>query len=157
MSTTVRVKVNGRWYSVEIDDLGANPVQARVDGEVVEVDVGELPVQSSRADGPAGPAPPVAEAPPPRAAQPPAPQTSAPKPTPAAPTSGRVFSSPMPGIIISVAVEVGTNVVTGDDVCILEAMKMQQTLRADWSGVVSAVHVQPGQQVSEGDPIVELA
>ncbi|HIC69942.1 MAG TPA: biotin/lipoyl-binding protein, partial [Candidatus Latescibacteria bacterium] len=27
----------------------------------------------------------------------------------------------------------------------------------DWSGVVSAVHVQPGQQVSEGDPIVELA
>jgi biotin carboxyl carrier protein len=63
----------------------------------------------------------------------------------------------MPGIIISVSVEVGTNVVTGDDVCILEAMKMQQTLRADWSGVVSAVHVQPGQQVSEGDPIVELA
>lgn len=157
MSTTVRVNVNGRWYSVEVDDLEANPVLARVDGEVVEVDVGELPVQSSQADTPSGPARPVAEAPPPRAAQSPAPQASAPKPTPAMPTGSRVFSSPMPGIIISVSVEVGTNVVTGDDVCILEAMKMQQTLRADWSGVVSAVHVQPGQQVSEGDPIVELA
>ena len=157
MSTTVRVNVNGRWYSVEIDDLEASPVLARVDGEVVEVDVGELPVQSSQADAPAGPARPVAEAPPPRAAQSPASQAPALKPTSAAPTSGRVFSSPMPGIIISVSVEVGTNVVTGDDVCILEAMKMQQTLRADWSGVISVVHVQPGQQVSEGDPIVELA
>ena len=155
MSTTVRVNVNGRWYSVEVDDLGANPVQTRVDGEVVEVDVGELPVQSSQ-DAPAGPARPVAAAPAPRAAQSPAPQAPAPKPTSAAPTSGRVFSSPMPGIIISVSVEVGTTVVTGDDVCILEAMKMQQTLRADWSGVVSAVHVRPGQQVLDGDPIVDL-
>ena len=157
MSTTVRVNVNGRWYSVEIDDLEASPVLARVDGEVVEVDVGELPVQSSQADAPAAPARPVAEAPPLRAAPSPAPQTPTPKAPPAGPTSGRVFSSPMPGIIISVSVEVGTTVVTGDDVCILEAMKMQQTLRADWSGVVSVVHVQPGQQVSGGDPIVELA
>ena len=62
----------------------------------------------------------------------------------------------MPGIIVSVSVEVGAQVVTGDEICVLEAMKMQQTLRADWTGMVSAVHVQPGQQVSEGDPIVAL-
>jgi biotin carboxyl carrier protein len=35
-------------------------------------------------------------------------------------------------------------------------MKMQQMLRADWSGVVTAVHVQSGQQVLDGDPIVDL-
>ena len=157
MSTTVRVNVNGRWYSVEVDDLRDNPVWVRVDGEVVEVDVGKLPVQSLQPDAPAGPLRPVTEGPPSRAAQSPAPQPSAPKTPSPAPSGGRVFNSPMPGIIISVSVEVGAQVVTGDDVCVLEAMKMQQTLRADWSGVVSAVHVQPGQQVSEGDPIVELA
>ena len=62
----------------------------------------------------------------------------------------------MPGVILSVAVQVGAQVVTGDEICILEAMKMQQMLRADWSGIVSKVHVQSGQQVLDGDPIVDL-
>ena len=62
----------------------------------------------------------------------------------------------MPGIVLSVAVGVGDQVTTGDDICVLEAMKMQQTLKADWSGVVSAVHVIAGQQVQDGDAIVEL-
>ena len=68
----------------------------------------------------------------------------------------RTFRCPMPGVILSVAVESGQQVVTGDEVCVLEAMKMQQSLRADWSGVVQTVHVRPGQQVLDGDPIVEL-
>ena len=57
---------------------------------------------------------------------------------------------------MSVAVKQGDQVVTGDEVCVLEAMKMQQVLRADWSGIVRSVLVQPGQQVMDGDPIVEL-
>jgi biotin carboxyl carrier protein len=36
-------------------------------------------------------------------------------------------------------------------------MKMQQTLRAEWSGIVQAVHVGSGQQVLDGDPLVDLA
>ena len=51
---------------------------------------------------------------------------------------------------------VGDEVVTGDEICVLEAMKMQQMLRADWSGIVRSVHVEAGQQVLDGDPIVEL-
>ena len=74
-----------------------------------------------------------------------------------APSTGRVFRTPMPGVIISVDVSVGDQVVTGDDVCVLEAMKMQQTLRADWSGIVKTVYVQPGQQVLDGAPIIDLA
>jgi biotin carboxyl carrier protein len=35
-------------------------------------------------------------------------------------------------------------------------MKMQQALKADWSGLVKAVYVRVGQQVSDGDPILEL-
>ena len=68
----------------------------------------------------------------------------------------KAFTSPMPGVVVSVAVVVGDVLVTGDEICVLEAMKMQQTLRADWSGTVGTVHVQSGQQVLDGDPIVDL-
>ena len=62
----------------------------------------------------------------------------------------------MPGSIISVAVKEGDQVITGDDVCVLEAMKMQQSLKADWSGIVKKVFVSSGDQVNDGSPIIEL-
>ena len=68
----------------------------------------------------------------------------------------KVFKCPMPGMIISVTHKEGDNVITGDEVCVLEAMKMQQTLKADWSGVVKKIYVKAGDQVLDGDPILEL-
>ena len=132
MSATVRVKVKDRWYTVEVGDLRSSPVQVVVDGDPVEVSIDRL-VDGGNRDR-------LEET-----------ETAS---TPA-PAVGQ-FSSPMPGVIISVAVHVGDQVVTGDEICVLEAMKMQQTLRADWSGIVRAVYVSPGKQVLEGDPIVEL-
>ena len=144
MADTLRVKVNDRWYTVEAVDVDSEPAVVLVDGERVEVSLSQPLVQ--------------ADAPPAAAALPAQPATPAPAPAPAAAPSagGRAFTSPMPGIVLSVAVGVGDQVTTGDDVCVLEAMKMQQTLKADWSGVVSAVHVIAGQQVQDGDAIVEL-
>ena len=43
-----------------------------------------------------------------------------------------------------------------NEICVLEAMKMRQSLRADWSGIVKTIHVIPGQQVQDGEPIAEL-
>ena len=155
MSTKLRVNVDGRWYSVEVVDLEARPVQVIVEGETVHVDVDDLLPSPGAAE-------PEEKPPASRAVQQPGaaaslPRVPTPRKTPPPPATGdRVFNSPMPGIIVSVSVEVGAQVVTGDEICVLEAMKMQQTLRADWTGIVSAVHVQPGQQVSEGDPIVAL-
>ena len=144
MADTLRVKVNDRWYTVEAVDVDSEPAVVLVDGERVEVSLSQPLVQ--------------ADAPPAAAALPAQPATPTPAPAPAAAPSagGRAFTSPMPGIVLSVAVGVGDQVTTGDDVCVLEAMKMQQTLKADWSGVVSAVHVIAGQQVQDGDAIVEL-
>ena len=144
MADTLRVKVNDRWYTVEAVDVDSEPAVVLVDGERVEVSLSQPLVQ--------------ADAPPAAVALPAQPATPAPAPAPAAAPSagGRAFTSPMPGIVLSVAVGVGDQVTTGDDICVLEAMKMQQTLKADWSGVVSAVHVIAGQQVQDGDAIVEL-
>ena len=141
MATTLQVKIRDRWYTVEVGDLRSNPLQVLVDGEPVEIDIERL------VDG--GPASPQVEAP----SQQTAPAVA---PTNSAPAAVKVFTSPMPGVVLSVAVKVGDKVVTGDEICVLEAMKMQQTLRADWSGIVKVVHVQAGQQLLDGAPIVEL-
>ena len=142
MATTLKVKVNGRWYTVEAVDLESDPAKVLVDGEPVEVHLDHAPEAA-----------PAAEAEPPS----PTDGTGARENSGRAPTApARVFASPMPGIIMSVAVQVGDQVVTGDEICVLEAMKMQQTLRAEWAGVVREVHVQIGQQMQGGDPIVTL-
>lgn len=146
MTTTLRVKVGERWYTVEVSDLAADPVVALVDGEEVQVHI-------QRTGPTAKPEPAAAPVPAPDPV--PAPATPAPV-SPEPPGDTRQFRSPMPGVILSVAVQVGDQVVTGDEICVLEAMKMQQMLRADWSGIVSKVHVGAGQQVLDGDPIVDL-
>ncbi|WP_310961594.1 ATP-binding protein [Nocardioides terrisoli] len=58
--------------------------------------------------------------------------------------------APMPGTVVAVPVESGATVVAGDTVLVLEAMKMQHTIRAPGGGVVT-VEVVEGQQVSAGD------
>ncbi len=143
MSNTLRVKVRERWYTVEVEDLGLDPVKTLVDGAPVEVHI-----EATGADS--LPAAPV-ESPPEETSQ-----DEIVAPAPARATATRAMASPMPGVIVSVAVQVGDQLVTGDEVCVLEAMKMQQVLRADWTGIVAAVHVGPGQQVADGDPIIEL-
>ena len=143
---TIRVKVADRWFTVEVADPHASPAMAVVDGEEIEVRLEDVVEEEAQPDSITQPAPPAQVSPPP-------------EPTPAVgegPAPTKLFTSPMPGVILSVAVSVGDEVVTGDEICVLEAMKMQQMLRADWSGIVRTVHVEAGQQVLDGAPIVEL-
>ena len=158
MPETVRVKVEGKWYSVEVGDLTQRPIRAVVDGHTVQVEVHD-PVTET-----------VRERPGPTARPSPAPVRLSPRPAPtpprvarpagavveSAPGAAKLFRAPMPGTILSIEVKPGDQVVTGDPICVLEAMKMQQMLRADWSGVVKSVLVAVGQQVMGGAPIAEL-
>jgi propionyl-CoA carboxylase alpha chain len=59
--------------------------------------------------------------------------------------------APMPGTVISVAVEAGQNVEAGQTVLVLEAMKMQHTVTAPQAGVVTEIDVRPGAQVASGE------
>ena len=65
--------------------------------------------------------------------------------------------APMPGQVLKVLVEVGQQVSAGDALVILEAMKMEQTLRAATDGAVEAVLVKQGDVVAPGDRLVEIA
>ncbi len=62
----------------------------------------------------------------------------------------------MPGKILRVLVNVGDQVAEGAVVCILEAMKMENELKAPKAGQVRAIHVRPGQDVEIGAVLVEI-
>ncbi len=63
---------------------------------------------------------------------------------------------PMPGKVVRVAVAVGDTVAEGQEVCVVEAMKMQNVLRASGGGVVKEVCVIPGVSIGAGDVIIRL-
>ncbi|XP_071552299.1 propionyl-CoA carboxylase alpha chain, mitochondrial-like [Panulirus ornatus] len=64
--------------------------------------------------------------------------------------------SPMPGLVKSIACVPGDMVAEGQEVCVIEAMKMQNSLAAATSGKVKAVHVREGETVEEEQVLVEL-
>jgi pyruvate carboxylase subunit B len=135
---TFNVFVDGQYYEVEVECTSGQPV-------ITGITPGMM-----AAPGGAGVSPAVA-APRPAAAAP----AAAPKPA-AAPAAEAALASgdvplraPMPGMIISYSVKVGDKVATGDLVCVLEAMKMQNSLPAPASGTVKAVNFEPGASVAK--------
>lgn len=62
----------------------------------------------------------------------------------------------MPGTVIKVVVEKGDQVKQGDHLIINEAMKMETTVQAPFSGTIKAIHVNSGEAISTGDLLIEL-
>lgn len=62
----------------------------------------------------------------------------------------------MPGRVVTLLVEEGAEVTAGQGVLVLEAMKMENEIRAEHDGTVTKIHVQPGQAVDMGNPLFEL-
>ena len=67
------------------------------------------------------------------------------------------ITAPMTGLVRSLPVEAGANVAKGDILVVLEAMKMEHSLRAASDGTVEAVHCAVGDTVSDGTLLVEFA
>jgi biotin carboxyl carrier protein len=65
--------------------------------------------------------------------------------------------APMPGLIVAIPVEEGQSVERGQNLAILESMKMQNELRSPRDGVVARVRVQPGQRVEQNQVLITLA
>ena len=123
------VKVNGRSYEVEVEEIGAKVVTE-----------------------PTAPAAPAKPMPGPHAA---AKKAAPPKPAPAAGGKTEV-NSPMPGTILALEVKEGDKVSQGQVMLILEAMKMENEIPAPMDGQVVSVKVTEGASVSAGDLLVVL-
>jgi geranyl-CoA carboxylase alpha subunit len=70
--------------------------------------------------------------------------------------SGDSLAAPMPGQVIALLVAEGQRVRAGDPLVILEAMKMEHTIRAPHDGVVAAIHARPGTQVAASAVLLDV-
>ena len=132
MAKKFNITVNGSSYAVEVEEVGgsAAPVAA-----------------APRA---AAPAPATAPAPAPAPAAPAAPAAKA------AGAGEHAINAPMPGKILKVLVKEGQQVKAGENMMMLEAMKMQNEILADADATVKAVNVAEGQTVKAGDALIIL-
>ena len=71
--------------------------------------------------------------------------------------TSRLVISPMPGLVVSMDAVAGQTVREGEIVCVIEAMKMQNIIRAEREGVVKAVNAKAGDSVAADEVLVEFA
>ena len=71
--------------------------------------------------------------------------------------SEKAVRSPMPGLVVAIAVSEGQEVKAGETLAVIEAMKMENILRAERDGVIKAIRVKPGDSVAVDAVIVEFA
>ena len=141
----------------------ANDIVAEVDGTVKRVAVsagqsvnqGDLLVEMV-ADAVAAPVAAPAPAAPKAAPVAAAPVTAAPTLSPAA-VGAKTVTAPLPGSITKISVKVGDTVAAGDTVLMMEAMKMENSISAEFGGTVKAILCKEGDQVQSGQALVELA
>jgi len=140
----LNVKVNNLSYEVEIKDLNARPVIAVVGGETFEV----WPEKEARPAAVETPA--VAPAP--------APAAAAPASRPAATGSvdkTKLVTAPIPGVIVTINVKEGEMVAAGKELCVLEAMKMKNSIRAARAGTIAVIRVVVSEKVKNGQVLME--
>ena len=142
--TTFRVKVGDNWYEVEVGELTQSPVQVIIGGETFLVEIEGLPInpQPRRRRG---------RTKTPEIVVPPAVTRSSLNSGP-----DNIIVSPLSGRVISILVRPGEPVSAGQEVCVVEAMKMEQSIRSPRDGVVKEVVVQPMDSVRTNDPLIEL-
>lgn len=141
-----RFKINGNQYNVDINSVEGNIASVSVNGTSYQVELEDapatpvqaVPVQTSVITPAAAPA------------------QAAPAPKPAASGAGKPVTSPLPGVIIAVKVNVGDSVKAGQEVAVLEAMKMENSIEAVQDGTVTAIHVAKGDSILEGAAIVTI-
>ena len=139
-----RIKIEDQWYDVEISDLTSSTVEVTVNGErfSIEIDAGQQDQRSYPRRQ--------------RSSEQTTPQTPLNSVTSHTQVNETILRSPMPGRVMSITVRPGDSVSEGDEVCVVEAMKMEQSIRAPRNGIVKKIHVQPLDSVNANDPLVEL-
>lgn len=146
-NTPFQVVVNGETYEAEVENTSASPLVVTVNGNRYSVEVSESGAPAA-APAPRHVAAPVAATP----------VSAAAPAAPAAPLAeGETpVKAPMPGTIVEIQVKPGQQVKYGETLCLLEAMKMKNAIRAPRDGEVSCIHVENEQKVAFGALLVTL-
>jgi biotin carboxyl carrier protein len=140
-----RITLEGQTFEVKVlDDPRRERVRVEVDGEVFTVGVESMPMAAEVRPGETSQI---------TASSPPAP--------PSIPAGAELMDhavvAPLPGVIKTIAVRPGQRVAPNDELVVIEAMKMDNIIRATRAGVIGALHVAEGRQVAYGEPMLDYA
>lgn len=132
------VKIENRSYEVEIEDIQARPIIARVDGQRFEIhpDNGTSPEVREEAKAVTF--------------------SELPKPSVSQIGSTNELTAPLPGTIVEIFVKPGDEIEVGKVVLVIEAMKMKNSIRSTRSGRVAQVLASPGQTVAHKQALVKF-
>jgi biotin carboxyl carrier protein len=156
--------IRGKAFVVDVEEVAADQFQVVVDGEAYDVQLSgdeDLPEATitPALTPPRGAAATTAPAASFAAAARKLTRPESPPPAPTRKAAGGGAGSlcaPMPGVILAVAVKVGDSVVRGQEIAVLEAMKMQNVIRSPRDGKIAEVCVAAGQALGHGDAIVHF-
>ena len=68
----------------------------------------------------------------------------------------KIIKCPMPGLIVSIDIEEGQSVEDGDKLCVVEAMKMENIIRSEMSGVIKKIHFKEGDSLATDEVMIEF-
>lgn len=136
--------IRGNKYDVELLSLEDNIAEIEVNGSRYEVEI-EQEIKTPKT--------------PKLVRQPAVPSSDSDRAKTSRPTESKGaghIKAPLPGTILEIKVKVGDVVKSGDQLLVMEAMKMENNITADKEGKVTAINVSPGDSVMEGDSLVEI-
>jgi biotin carboxyl carrier protein len=145
-----KITVNNKTYEVEIENINARPVIAFVDGDRFEVmpenaDQAEAGKESGETKNKVGK----------KLFNPNQPSGVAHSPHQA--LSGDTQTAPLPGTVVEIFIKAGEKVEAGQVILVIEAMKMKNSIRSVFSGMVSEVLVSAGQSVAHKQALIKFA
>lgn len=129
--TTISLLVNGSEISVDVEYLDSGLVQFQINGRRYRVEFEEsVPISKKTASKYSGQV--------------------------VASSNEKVLRAPIPGVVSALLVETGATVDVSDPVLRLEAMKMQNAIPAGRKGTVKKIYVSVGQEIAEGEALLEI-
>lgn len=137
----MKVVIDDQVYIVDVEDVHARPIVAVVEGQRYEV----WPEEEQ-------------DTVPNKRVQPGAPLVSVPESVGTADSTAAVSGNqhpnqvpaPLPGVIVAILVKPGDQVVRGQELCTLEAMKMKNAIKSSREGIIRTIEVNVGDQVNHG-------
>ena len=139
------ITIDGRTYQVKVEEITGGDLEVELNGNIHRVSMAEVASQEASSTNHV------------------AAKQGVPTPVVPANLSDRTITgkaseifAPMPGDIVKIMVKIGDQVSIGQEICVLEAMKMKNVLRASSPGVVKSIAVSIGQSVNYGDVLVRF-
>lgn len=142
-----KYKINGLKFTVAVGDVVDNEVKVEVNGTPYKVELDKA--VSSKPSKPA-----LSQSGKTASAQPASAPTQTVKPAPMPSGAASAVKSPLPGTILSFTVKEGDTIKSGDTVCVLEAMKMENDVHSTKGGTVKKILVNVGDAILEGTDIM---